>query len=67
MNRNWGGGGGGWRFVVFLIVQMSIDGRRFLSTNLHGNRSMSKYDEFVFVSLFRVVSLSSDPLEQAIK
>ena len=36
-------------------------------TRLHGNHSTSKYDELVFVSLFRAFSLSSDPLERAIK
>ena len=63
--RGWEGGGGCWaRFVpssgLFLIVQMSIDGRWFSSTNLHGSRSMSRYnyDEFVFVSVFLVFLLS---------
>ena len=36
-------------------------------TRLHGNHSTSKYDELVFVSLFRAFSLSSDQLEWAIK
>ena len=36
-------------------------------TRFHGNLSTLKYDELVFIILFRAFSLSSDPLERAIK
>ena len=52
----------------FLIAQTSINGGDFRPrTRLRGNHSTSKYDKFVFVSLFRAFSLSSDQLEWAIK
>ena len=36
-------------------------------TRFHGNLSTLKYDELVFIILFHAFSLSSDPLERAIK
>ena len=36
-------------------------------TRFHGNLSTLKYDELVFIILFRAFSLSIDPLERAIK
>ena len=72
LTHNWTDNGGWARFVwsmgLFPIVRTSIDGRGYRPrTRLHGNHLTSKYEELVFVSLFRPFSLPSDQLEWAIK